>query len=249
MIYDFTSSQFRAVILDLDGVITQTAQLHAHAWKKMFDEYLQKRSSQQQEPFKPMDIEADYAKHIDGIPRYEGVRNFLQSRNINLPEGSLDDAPSKETICGLGNRKNEIFRDLIKNENVQVYDDTIEQIKHWKKAGIKVAVISASKNCTTILKATKLLDLFDAKIDGLDAEEKHLQGKPEPDIFITAARQLGARPMQSVVVEDAQMGVYAGNAGGFALVVGVDRSKNTSKELKEHGAHIVVNNLKELKLV
>jgi trehalose 6-phosphate phosphatase len=249
MIYDFTSSQFRAVILDLDGVITQTAQLHAKAWKKMLDEYLQQKSSGQQESFKPMDIDADYTKYIDGIPRYDGVRNFLQSRHISLPEGSPDDGPSKETICGLGNRKNQIYRDLIKGENVKVYDDTVEQIRTWKQAGIKVAVISASKNCAAVLKATNLLDLFDAKIDGVDAEEKHLQGKPEPDIFITAARQVGIRPTQAVVVEDAQLGVYAGNAGGFGLVVGVDRSKNTSKELKEHGAHIVVSNLKELKLV
>lgn len=232
------NDQYKAVILDLDGVITQTARLHARAWKQMFDDYL----PQQQEPFT---LDNDYYTYVDGKPRYEGVRSFLASRGIELPQGTPEDLPGKETICGLGNRKNEIFLELLEEEGVETYADTVEQICRWRKQGVMTAVISSSRNCEAILKTAGLSELFDAKVDGVDSEQLHLSGKPAPDIFWQAARQLGVEPQQAIVVEDAIAGVEAGRAGGFKLVVGVVRNGDR-EALRDRGADIVVDDLREL---
>lgn len=230
--------QEQAVILDLDGVITQTARLHARAWKQMFDEYL----PQQQAPFT---LDVDYYTYVDGKPRYEGVRSFLASRGIELPQGTPEDPPEKKTICGLGNRKNTIFLKLLEKEGVEIYTDTVEQIQRWREQGVKTAVISSSRNCEAILKTAALTNLFDVKVDGVDSERLELKGKPAPDIFWQAARQLGVKPEQAIVVEDAIAGVEAGRAGGFKQVVGVVRDGN-SEALRAHGADLVVRDLRVL---
>lgn len=231
----------------MDGVITQTAKVHARAWKQMFDVYLFRRAKTTLQDFQPLES-TDYLEFIDGVPRMEGIKNFLRSRGIDLPEGTPDDARDKETMYWLGMEKNKIFLELIKGEGFEVVGDTIEQVRRWKAAGIKIAVASSSKNATAILEGAKLLHLFDVKIDGNDIVDMKLKGKPAPDMFIRAATDLGVRPAQTVVVEDAQLGVEAGQAGGFGLVVGLDSSENKASALLGHGAHIVVRSLKELKL-
>lgn len=238
------NQSYRAAIFDLDGVITQTARLHAHAWKQMFDRYLQQRS-QQGKDYKPFDINADYRQYIDGKPRYDGVRNFLASRHIDLPEGDPDDEPGTETVCGLGNRKNELFLDLLQQEGVDTYADTLAQIHQWREQGMKTAVISSSRNCAAILEKAGLTSLFDTKVDGVDSNRLHLTGKPAPDIFLAAARQLAVEPLQAIVIEDAIAGVEAGRTGQFGLVVGVGR-EGDGGSLREHGADIVVQDLREL---
>lgn len=236
---------YDAVILDMDGVITQTATLHAQAWKRMFDTYLQSRGGQPGRPYEPFDIATDYREYVDGKPRYDGVRSFLRARGITLPEGDPSDAPERETVCGLGNRKNEMFHAVMRQEGVAVYDDTIEQIGIWKQSGLKVAVISSSRNCTEILQTAGVLDVFDTKVDGNDTERLQLQGKPAPDIFLRAAELLGVAPERAIVVEDAIAGVQAGKAGGFGLVVGVARDR-AAEDLRQHGADVVVHDLREL---
>lgn len=234
-------NQYQAAILDLDGVITQTARQHARAWQQMFDRYLQ----QQRKEHAPFDIDADYHKYVDGKPRYDGVRSFLESRGIELPQGSPDDPPGKETICGLGNRKNELFLDLVQKEGVETYADTVEQLHRWRERGIKTAVISSSRNCEAILESAGLRYLFDVKVDGVDSQRLNLNGKPAPDIFLQAARQLGVKPEQAIVIEDAISGVEAGKAGQFALVVGVVRNGG-GEVLREHGADVVVRDIREI---
>jgi trehalose-phosphatase len=240
-----TVDRYDAVILDMDGVITQTAVLHAQAWKRMFDAYLQSREDGDQRDFEPFDIETDYRAYVDGKPRYDGVRSFLQARGISLPEGDPDDPPERETISGLGNRKNEMFHELLDRQGVAVYQDAIEQIGNWKQRGLQVAVISSSRNATDMLRTAGVLDLFDAKVDGNDSGRLHLPGKPAPDIFLRAAQVLGVDPERAMVVEDAIAGVQAGRAGGFGCVVGVARSGG-DEELRQHGADIVVHDLLEL---
>lgn len=230
----------RALILDLDGVITQTAQVHARAWKKMFDDYLFQRGEREKVVFKPLEIETDYLKHIDGIPRYDGVRNFLASRNIILPEGSSTDPAGKETVAGLGNLKNDYFQELIRQGGIEVYPDTIAFLKQRIRQGYRTAVISASKNCRAILSAAGLEDLFEVCVDGVVSLERGLKGKPAPDVFLEAAKDLGVMPREAAVFEDAQAGVEAGKAGGFALVVGINRANQVS-ELIEHGADLVLD--------
>ncbi len=178
--------EFRAAILDMDGVITQTAKVHARAWKRMFDDYLDNRNEQKDESHAPFDIDHDYREYVDGKPRYAGVKSFLDSRGIVLPYGEDSDEPNRETICGLGNRKNELLHELLDRDGVETYEDTLEQIGHWKHDGVKVAVISSSRNCEAVLKAANVLELFDAKVDGNDLAREHLQGKP-------AARHVSAR--------------------------------------------------------
>lgn len=234
--------EFHAVILDMDGVITQTAQVHARAWKILFDEFLKNREGESQEPF---DIGQDYPQYVDGIPRYEGVKSFLESRGIDLPYGNEEDEPDQQTICGLGNRKNQIFHELLKHEGVQVYEDTIAQIGNWKQAGLKVGVITSSRNGEAVLKAAQVRDLFDVKVDGNDLARENLQGKPAPDIFWHAAKQLEVEPEQTIVVEDAIAGVQAGRAGGFGWVVGVARGQQAD-ELRRAGADVVVHDLRDL---
>ncbi len=239
--------RFQAVILDLDGVITQTTQLHAKAWKRMFDDYLRQRSEKKGESYAPFDIVEDYKKYVDGKPRYDGVRSFLQSREIQLPEGSPEEEAGTETVCGLGNRKNDLFHELMQNEGVEVYGDAVEQIKRWKEEGLKIAVVSSSKNCVPILEAAKLHDLFDAKVDGIDSEKLGLKGKPAPDIFLEGARQLQVPIEEAVVVEDSEAGIQAGLQGKFGIVVGVARGEGACR-LQERGSHMVVGDLREIQL-
>jgi alpha,alpha-trehalase len=227
----------------MDGVITRTARVHARAWKAMFDQFLEKREG---ESYHPFDADRDYRRYVDGKPRYDGVRSFLASRGIELHEGSEDDEPDRETVCGLGNRKNELFHEVLKRDGVEAYPDAVEQVKAWKGAGLKVAVISSSRNCEAILKAANLLDLFDAKVDGKDSARLGLEGKPAPDIFLRAAEELGVESGQAVVIEDAIAGVEAGRKGRFGLVVGVARDGDGG-DLRRAGANRVVRDLRELR--
>ncbi|MEJ2051859.1 MAG: beta-phosphoglucomutase family hydrolase, partial [Calditrichota bacterium] len=212
-----SGEQFEAAILDLDGVITQTARVHADAWQQMFDEFLKSR----EEDTQPFDRPSDYLDYIDGKPRYDGVRSFLKSRHIDLPEGQPDDPPDANTICGLGNRKNNLFRKLLKHQGVQMYQDTVDWLRQWRKHHGKTAVISSSKNCALVLDQAGLTDLFDERVDGVISEELDIPGKPAPDIFLEAASRLGVSPEKAVIFEDAIAGVEAGQAGDFGLVIGV----------------------------
>jgi beta-phosphoglucomutase family hydrolase len=230
-----------ALIFDLDGVITQTAKVHALAWKRMFDDYLLKRGEQEGKVYKPLHIATDYRQYIDGIPRYDGVRNFLASRGIVLPEGNTKDAAGKETVAGLGNLKNYYFQNLVTEDGVEVYDDTVTFVKQHKARGYRMAVISASKNCQAILAAAGLEALFEVRVDGMVSLELGLKGKPAPDVFTEAARQLGVQPQESAVFEDALLGVEAGRAGGFALVVGINRTGEAAEEFVHHGADLVLD--------
>ena len=233
---------FDAVILDMDGVITKTARVHAKAWKKMFDDFLEKREG---ENFRPLDIKTDYAKYIDGIPRLDGIRGFLKSRNIDIPEGTPDDEPEKNTVHGLGKRKNKIFRDVIEQDGVQVYEDAVQMINTWKNDNVKLAVISSSRNCKYIMEKTGLEDKFEVRVDGNTLKEENLKGKPEPDMFIKAAEYLKVKVEDTIIIEDAIQGVEAGKKGRFACVVGVSRN-GEEESLKEAGADIVVKKLTEL---
>ncbi len=237
---------FNAVIFDLDGVVTDTASVHARAWKEMFDSYLKKREERENSSSPPFDIKKDYHKYVDGMPRYDGVETFLAARGIELEYGSPDDPAGTETVCGLGNRKNELFQKILKEEgDVKVYHSTVDLIVNLREKGIRTAIVSSSKNCRTILEKTGLTDLFDARVDGIDGAEQNLKGKPAPDTFLAAARQLGVRPEQAVVVEDAISGVEAGRSGDFGWVVGVDRN-GINDALYQNGADRVVSDLKEL---
>lgn len=244
-----SKEKYDAVIFDLDGVITKTANIHATAWKQLFDEYLKKRSSdgKKKKMLEPFNIDTDYPRYIDGKPRYDGVRSFLASRQIKLPYGGPDDSPGKETICGLGNKKNEFFLKHLKKQGVQVYEATIKLIQDLRSKNFKIAVISSSKNCSAILDVAKLTHLFDVKVDGVDSQELNLEGKPAPDIFIQAARRLGVTPERAVVVEDAIAGVKAGSRGGFGFVIGVDR-RGQGQALMENGADVVVKELSEVRV-
>ncbi|MER2998208.1 trehalose-phosphatase [Pontibacter populi] len=231
----------KALILDMDGVVTQTARLHAQAWKRMFDAYLQQRGKRENKTYYPLTIATDYRKYIDGIPRYDGVRNFLASRTIVLPEGEPTDEPGKETIAGLGNLKNIYFKELLTTIGAEAYPDTIAWLTQQRAKGMRTAIISASKNSKTILASAGVKGLFDAVVDGIVAVELGLKGKPAPDIFMEAARQLDVQPDEAAVFEDALAGVEAGRAGNFALIVGVDRT-NDGNALKQHGADLVIRN-------
>ena len=230
----------QAVIFDLDGVITKTALVHSQAWKKMFDDYLKYREQKYGEPFKEFTRE-DYLAYVDGKPRYDGVKSFLESRGIHLPYGSPEDTPDKETVCGLGNRKNEAFNEVLNKNGVQIYEPIVKFLDELKKEGIKIGVASSSKNCENILKVAGLSDYFETRVDGVVSAELGLKGKPEPDIFITAAKNLGCDPAYSVVVEDAVSGVAAGKKGNFGLVLGVAR-ENNAQGLWQNGADLVIEN-------
>jgi beta-phosphoglucomutase family hydrolase len=235
----------RGCLFDLDGVLTQTAKVHAAAWKEMFDSYLRERATRSGEEFVAFDPIGDYDEYVDGKPRYDGVRSFLDSRGIELPQGDPSDAASAETIDGLGNRKNEIVLQLFKDQGVKVYDGSLRYVKAAREAGLACAVVSASANCRDVLLAAGIEELFERRIDGVVAEREHLKGKPAPDTFLAGARALGIEPAQAVVFEDALAGVEAGRAGGFACVIGVDRI-GQADALREHGADIVVRDLAEL---
>ncbi|MFO7987073.1 MAG: trehalose-phosphatase [Desulfatiglandaceae bacterium] len=236
-------SRYDAVIFDMDGVITQTARVHAAAWKALFDEYREQTNAD----WAPFDPEDDYIRYVDGKPRYDGIRSFLESRNIQLPHGSPEDPPGRETVCGLGNRKNRLFRDMLKQKGVEVYESAVEFVNRLNRAGFKTAVISASKNCQFVLQAAGIEHLFEERVDGVVSEGLELKGKPEPDIFLEAARRLHAQPVRSVVVEDALAGTRAGQSGHFGLVIGVDRTGH-AQQLKESGADVVVQNLSQIQV-
>jgi len=236
---------FDDVIVDMDVVITQTALTHASALKIMFDEYLRKREKEHGEKFVEFTHTHDYLPYVDGKPRYKGVESFLQSRGINIPFGEPSDPPGTETCCGLGNRKNTAFNEVIAKEGVQVYESTADLIAGLKKAGIKLGVASSSKNCKPVLEAVNLLDYFDVRVDGVVSAELGLHGKPEPDIFTTACDKLGVMYKNSIVVEDAVSGVRAGVNGKFGLTLGVAR-ENNRKELLAAGAGHVVEDLAEV---
>ncbi len=231
-----------ACLFDLDGVLTQTAKVHDAAWKQTFDEFLRKRDG---DGFKEFDPERDYDEYVDGKPRYDGVRSFLGSRGIELPEGDPDDPPSADTICGIGNRKNELVLKLIREHGVDAYEGSVRYLHAARDAGLHRAVVSSSANCKDVLVAAGIEDMFEARIDGLVADERHLKGKPAPDMFLAGASALGIEPARAAVFEDALAGVQAGRAGKFGFVVGVDRV-GQAQALRDHGASIVVKDLSEL---
>jgi alpha,alpha-trehalase len=234
-----------AVIFDLDGVITDTAEAHARAWEEMFDEYLEKRADQLEVPFVPFDRDAEYRRYVDGKPRYVGVRSFLQSRGVELEAGSPDDPPGRETICGLGNRKNKIYQEAIERGGVKVFPAAVRLIRRLRSQDVKTAVVSSSKNCQQVLEMAEIADLFDVRVDGIRSAALGLPGKPAPDIFLQAAKELDVQPDRAVVVEDAIAGVEAGRRGGFGCVIGVDRS-GRGKAMKASGADWVVNDIAEI---
>jgi beta-phosphoglucomutase family hydrolase len=240
-----SSFVFKGAIFDLDGVITNTAEVHSKAWKKTFDAFLKKRAEETQTQFVPFTNEGDYIPFVDGKPRYEGVKSFLESRNFDLPFGDVSDAPGKETVCGIGNSKNDAFRSVIIEEGIEVFETTIKLVKEFLAKGIKVGVASSSMNCRFILEESGLIDLFETVVAGIRSKELDLKGKPAPDIFITAAKELGLEPNDCVMVEDAISGVQAGRNGNFALVLGIAR--NGDKEvLLANGADIVVTDIGEI---
>jgi beta-phosphoglucomutase family hydrolase len=240
-----TRNQYDAVLLDMDGVITDTANLHAACWKQMFDEYLQKRAAQRVETFRPFDLATDYRLYVDGKPRYDGVRDFLTSRGIQLPEGSPDDPPLADTVGGLGNRKNNLVNKVIEEVGVEPYEGSVDLIHQLRHQGFKIAVVTSSQNCEAVLRAAKLDGFFEVRVDGDMVHVQQLAGKPAPDMFLMAAKLLGVEPIRAVVIEDAISGVQAGRNGNFGLVIGVARKENAD-ELQHHGAHLVVNDLGEL---
>jgi beta-phosphoglucomutase family hydrolase len=238
-------ADIRACLFDLDGVLTQTAKVHAAAWKEMFDAYLQGRAKQTGDAFVPFDPVGDYDRYVDGKPRYDGVRSFLASRGIELPEGGPSDAASAETVHGLGNRKNELVLALLKRDGVEAYDGSVRYVHAVREAGLHTAVVSASANCKDVLEAAGISDLFEVRIDGVVAVQRHLKGKPAPDTYLAAAEKLGVEAGAAAVFEDALAGVEAGRAGKFGFIVGVDRTSQR-EALLEHGADIVVTDLGEL---
>ena len=238
-------SAIRACLFDLDGVLTQTASLHAAAWKEMFDAFLRRRAEATGSAFEPFDSERDYHEYVDGKLRYDGVRSFLGSRGIELAEGKPGDPPGTDTIVGLGDWKNELVLSLIRGGGVETYPGSLRYLRAAEDAGLRRAVVSASKNAREILLATGIDDLFEEVIDGVVAERERLNGKPAPDTFLAGARALGVEPAEAAVFEDALAGVEAGRAGGFGFVVGVNRS-DQAEALRRHGADVVVSDLAEL---
>lgn len=233
-----------ACLFDLDGVLTQTAKVHAAAWKEMFDESLLERSKSTGEEFRPFE-ESDYVEFVDGKLRADGVRSFLASRQIVIPEGSPDDPPTADTVHGLGTRKNELVLELIRRHGVDVYPGSVRFVEAVRDAGLRRAIVSASRNCREVLEGAGITDLFEVRVDGEVAAELGLRGKPAPDMFLAAAEALGADVDEAAVFEDAEAGVAAGRAGGFGWVVGVDRTGNADG-LRASGAHVVVADLAEL---
>jgi beta-phosphoglucomutase family hydrolase len=239
------SAAIRGCLFDLDGVLTSTAALHAAAWKTTFDAYLANRARADGSTFVPFDEAADYSKYVDGKPRTEGARDFLAARRIDVPPGDADDPPDAETIGGLGNRKNEAFERLLREQGVAPYEGSTRYLHAVREGGLRTAIVSSSRHGREVVAAAGIGDLFDTIIDGNVAREMGLAGKPAPDTYLAAARALGVASEQASVFEDAIAGVEAGRAGHFGYVVGVDRI-GQSGELRRHGANVVVNDLAEL---
>ena len=239
----FKFFEIQAAILDMDGVITQTAKVHKNAWRDMFDEFFKEKGYQDQQSM----TDDDYLNYIDGKPRYDGVKSFLGARNISLPYGDSADKPSYESICGLGNRKNDLFRELLSTAGVETFAPAIEKIKKWKHEGIKVAVVTSSKNCKLVLDTAGITSLFDAIVDGIVAKELQLNGKPDPGIFLQAAKMLEVEPKQAVVFEDAISGVQAGAKGNFAYTMGVSRNGEYTR-FYENGADVVIESFNNIDL-
>lgn len=236
-----------AILLDLDGVITRTASVHARAWKDTFDAFLAEIAEKQGTPVTPFDPEVDYRAYVDGKPRYDGVRSFLRARGIRIPEGGSTDPSTAPTVHGIGRRKNERFVELVAEDGVEVFEEVPDTLRRWREQGLRLAVVSSSRNCELILRMAGLSHLFDVSVDGVDRAQLGLPGKPAPDTFVEAARRLGVDPVHSVVVEDALAGVEAGRAGGFGWVVGVARDGNADALLR-HGADQVVGRLDEIEV-
>ncbi|MCL4313536.1 MAG: beta-phosphoglucomutase family hydrolase [Actinobacteria bacterium] len=243
--YRLTRPNLRAGLFDLDGVLTPTAQLHAVAWKSVFDDFLADWAVNTGNEFKPFDLNADYDNYVDGKPRYDGVRSFLDSRGISLEWGSESDAPDKLTVCGLGNKKDLIFASILAERGIQAYPSSVSLVKAVKEAGWRTAVVSSSKNCRAVLASAGIEDLFDRRVDEQVATTLGLRGKPAPDVYLEAASELDVDPGDAVVFEDALAGVEAGANGHFGLVIGIDRH-GEREALKAHGADIVVEDLGEL---
>jgi beta-phosphoglucomutase family hydrolase len=239
--------RFDAVLFDLDGVLTATAKVHATAWKRTFDELLKTRSVRTRQSFRPFDIHIDYKQYVDGRLREDGVRAFVESRDIALPDGEPSDSPDRETVHGVGNRKDQLVKETLATDGVEVFEGSVAWLRRVCELGLRTAVVSASRNCAAVLAAAGIAELFDTQVDGNTAAKLGLPGKPQPDTFLHAARELGVDAKRAVVVEDALSGVQAGRAGGFGLVIGVARKGNTA-ELAEHGADVVVGDLSELAL-
>ncbi|MFL5799431.1 MAG: HAD family hydrolase [Actinomycetota bacterium] len=234
------------VVFDTDGVMTDTASVHSAAWKEMFDELLTRRAQSSGEPFRPFEHE-DYLRYVDGRPRYDGVRSFLRSRGIEVPEGDPSDPPDRETVCGLGNRKDQRFLEVIRKRGVRRFESSVALVEELRRRGVRVAVVSASRNMREVLDAAGIRDLFGATVDGVDSERLGLAGKPDPALFLEAARRIGVDPGEAAVVEDATAGVEAGRRGGFAMVIGVGRADDP-EALLEHGADVVVADLAEVRV-
>ncbi|MER5505404.1 beta-phosphoglucomutase family hydrolase [Streptomyces sp. NPDC002766] len=232
----------QACLFDLDGVVTRTAVVHAAAWKETFDAFLREREG---EDFRPFDSAADYDEYVDGRPRADGVRTFLASRGIELPEGTPEDPPDAQTVNGVGNRKNVLLLERIRTQGVEAYDGTLRYIEAARKLGLRTAIVSSSANTLDVLRSIDAERLFDVRIDGVVAAERGLPGKPRPDTFLAAARDLGVEPKRAAVFEDALAGMDAGRSGHFGYVVGVDRVGQT-EALYKHGADVVVKDLAEL---
>jgi alpha,alpha-trehalase len=246
--HQFSASDFDAFLFDLDGVVTRTSKVHAAAWKELFDDYLRRRAVRLDETFRPFDPCADYNRYLDGKTRYEGVESFLASRSIELPMGDPQDGPEAETVCGLGNRKNEIYLELLRRHGVETIPSALVFIQNLRLLGIRTAVVSASRNGRSILARADLRQLFDAVVDGNDVEGLHLPGMPDPAIFLEAVRRLGTSPSRTAVVDDALAGIQAARKGGFGFVIGVDRSGQT-RALELGGADMVVSDLAQVRLV
>ena len=240
-----TTALYDAVLFDLDGVLTATVKVHAASWKRMFDEFLAARADATGEPFQPFDIDVDYKLHVDGKPRFDGVRDFLHSRDIDLAEGQLDDPPARDSVYGLGHRKNLLVNEILDRDGVEVYEGSVTLVRQLLADGIKTAVVTSSRNGEAVLAAAGISDLFELRVDGIVAARDNLRGKPAPDTFLAAAKLLGVAPARAVVVEDAISGVQAGRAGNFGLVIGVAREDNADA-LAENGAQVVVADLSEL---
>lgn len=234
-----------AALLDLDGVVTDTAQLHARCWKRVFDAFLERWATARGDDFRPFDLERDYRRYVDGKPRLDGVRDFLASREIALPENPSSEGADGNSVAALARRKDALFEETLQKEGVEPYPGTIRWIEHARSEGLRLAIVSASHHCQEVLRAAGLETLFEVRVDGRVADALHLRGKPAPDVFLEGARRLGVPPDRAVVVEDALAGVEAGRAGGFACVVGVARHDN-AVELSAAGAHIVVQDLGQL---